>query len=214
MVTRCEILPVDPVSPDEDTILRAAARIRTGGLVVFPTSSFYGLGTSALDTAAVDRVFRVKNRDPRKPLLILIGSLVELSPLVQSVPESGVRLIETFWPGTLTLVFQASDVLPSNLTGHTGKIGIRLANHAVAASLVRAVGGPITGTSANLSGHGGCNLVSLLDSHIRNQVDLVLDAGELKGQKVSTVVDVTVDPPRVLREGVIDAAQVMQALHG
>ena len=205
----CEILPVGPESPDQGTIAKAAALIKKGGLVVFPTSSFYGLATEAFNAEAVGKVFRVKKRDPHKPLLILIASLADLTPLVRAVPKTATRLMEAFWPGRLTIIFQAADLLPSNLTGHTGQIGIRLAGHPVASSLAKAVGNPFTGTSANLSGKGGCTAVAQLDQHIRNQVDLILDAGKLEGGEASTVVDVTVAPPKILREGVIDAEKIM-----
>ena len=122
--------------------------------------------------------------------------------------------MEAFWPGSLTLVFHAAAPVPSNLTGYTGKIGIRLGGYPVASALVRAVGGPITGTSANLSGQGGCVSVAEIDRSIKNQVDLVLDAGTLRGVRGSTVVDVAVDPPRILREGAIDAEKIWTVLKG
>jgi L-threonylcarbamoyladenylate synthase len=203
-----EILSVDTESPDQDTIGEAAALMKEGGLVVFPTSSFYGLGTGAFNAEAVDRVFRVKNRDPQKPVLILVASLADVATLVRSIPQRAMRLMEAFWPGGLTLVFQAADLLPSNLTGYTGKIGIRLASHPVASALVTAMGGPITGTSANLSGKSSCTAVAEIDRHIKDQVDLVLDAGKLAGGKGSTVVDVTQNPPKVLREGAVGAEKV------
>ncbi|MCK4390066.1 MAG: threonylcarbamoyl-AMP synthase [Desulfobacterales bacterium] len=189
-------------------IARAASLIKKGGIVIFPTSSFYGLGANAFNGEAVDKVFRVKKRDPKKPVLILIASLADLAPLVRSIPNTGKRLMEAFWPGSLTLVFHAADFLPSNLTGCTGKIGIRLAGHPVACALLKLVGSAITGTSANLSGKGGCITVAEVDHYIRNQVDLVLDAGRLGGGQGSTVVDVTVDPPKILREGAIDAEKI------
>lgn len=210
----CETLSVDPESPDQDTIAKAAALIKKGRLVVFPTSSFYGLGTKALNAEAVDKVFQAKKRDPRKPVLILIASLVDLGPLVKSIPPMVTPLIEAFWPGDLTLVFHAADILPPNLPGHTGKIGIRLAGHPVASALVKAVGSPITGTSANISGKGACTAVAHLDLPVRDQVDLVLDAGRLAGGKGSTVVDVTTDPPKILRQGAIDAKEIWTALKG
>ena len=203
-----EILSVDTESPDQDTIGEAAALMKEGGLVVFPTSSFYGLGTGAFNAEAVDRVFRVKNRDPQKPVLILVACLADVATLVRSIPQRAMRLMEAFWPGGLTLVFQAADLLPSNLTGYTGKIGIRLPSHPVASALVTAMGGPITGTSANLSGKSSCTAVAEIDRYIKDQVDLVLDAGKLAGGKGSTVVDVTQDPPKVLREGAVGAEKV------
>lgn len=208
----CEILPVDPDSPDPDSINRTAALIKKGGLVVFPTSSFYGLGTYALNAEAVGRVFQVKKRDPQNPLLIVIASVSDLDPLVQSIPQTAIRLMKAFWPGGLTLVFEAASLLPPNLTGYTGRIGIRLAGHPVARTLTKAVGSPITGTSANLSGHGACSEVAHLDHHIRDEVDLVLDAGRLGGGEGSTVVDVTADPPKILRQGVIAAEKIWTVL--
>lgn len=207
-----KIFPVDKDAPNGETMDKAAAVIARGGLVVFPTSSFYGIGARAFDPEAVARVFRVKKRDPQKPLLILIASLADLGPLVRSVPSAAAALVEAFWPGSLTLVFEAAGRLPSNLTGRTGKIGIRLASHPVALRLVQAVGSPITGTSANLSGKGGCREAALLDPQIRYQVDMVLDAGRLPGKKGSSVVDVTVRPPAVLREGAVSAEEIARVL--
>ena len=204
-----EILSVDTESPEQDTIGKAAASMKKGGLVVFPTSSFYGLGTEAFNAEAVDKVFRVKNRDPQKPVLILVASLADVATLVRSIPKTAMRLMEAFWPGGLTLVFHAADLLPSNLTGYTGKIGIRLASHPVASALITAMGDPITGTSANLSGKSSCTTVAEIDRYIKDQADLVLDAGKLAGGKGSTVVDVTQDPPKILREGAVGAEKVV-----
>jgi L-threonylcarbamoyladenylate synthase len=208
----CETLSVDPQSPDRDAISKAASRINRGRLVVFPTSTFYGLGAQAFDIDAVDRVFRLKRRNSEKPILILIASLTDLAPLVRSIPETAQRIIKAFWPGSVTLVFRAAEILPKNLTGQTGKIGIRVVNHPVASALVREVGSPVTGTSANISGEDGCASVGQLDRRIKANVDLVLDAGELGGGKGSTVVDVTVDPPRILREGLIRQEEITASL--
>jgi L-threonylcarbamoyladenylate synthase len=208
----CEFVSVDPRFPDKEIIRKAAQLIKKGGLVVFPTSTFYGLGAHAFDSDAVDSVFRAKQRRPQEPILVLIASQADLAPLVQSVPAAARCLIKAFWPGGLSLVFRASDVLPPNLTGYTGKIGIRLAAHPVARALVKAVGSPITGTSANLSGKGGCTTVSELNHPIRSRVDLVLDAGGLGGGEGSTVVDVTQMPPEILRAGVVSAEKIAAVL--
>jgi L-threonylcarbamoyladenylate synthase len=210
----CDIVSVDPESPEPDAITRAADLIRTGGLVVFPTSSFYGLGAQALNPDVVERVFQVKERDPEKPLLILIASETDLDALVQSIPQTAKHLMEVFWPGSLALVFKAKDSLPPNLTGYTKKIGIRLAGHPVASSLTTVVGSPITGTSANLSGHAPCSAVADLEPNFRDQVDLILDAGTLGSGEASTVVDVTSDTARIIREGAVDSAKIRAVLEG
>ena len=203
---------MNPQSPDQKMIGKAAQWIKKGGLVVFPTSTFYGLGAHAFNPSAVERVFRAKERHQKKPILVLIACLADLVPLVQSVPMEARHLINAFWPGDVTLIFHASDVFPANLTGHTGKIGIRLAAHPAAAALVKTVGSPITATSANLSGKGGCVSVTDLDPQIRARVDLVIDAGKLGRGKGSTVVDVTAVPPKILRAGVISAEKIRAVL--
>lgn len=209
-----DILAVDPRFVDKRVIARAASRIHGGGLVVFPTNTFYGLGARALDAHAVEKVYQAKKRNPEKPLLILIASLADLPGLVKTVPAVAERIIKAFWPGSVTLVFQAKEGFPANLTGHTGKIGIRLAGHPVASALVREVGSPVTATSANLSGNMGAISVNGLDKEMLEYVDLVLDAGLLAGGSGSTLVDVTVDPPRVLREGTIPGHEIQTLLDG
>jgi len=204
----CEILALNPKIPDKQVIGKAASCIKDGGLVVFPTHTFYGLGAMALDADAVERVYRAKKRSQQKPLLILISSVADLPALVQSVPDPANPLIKAFWPGSVTLVFRAKESLPANLTGNTGKIGIRLAGHPVASALVQRVGSPVTGTSANISGNKGAVSVDGLDKDMLQHVDLVLDAGRLPGGKGSTLVDVTLDPPVVLREGTISADRI------
>jgi L-threonylcarbamoyladenylate synthase len=116
--------------------------------------------------------------------------------------------MKAFWPGRVTLVFDARDTLPVLLTARTGKIGVRLPGHPVAAAMLRQINGPVTGTSANLSGHPACSRLADLDPRIAGRVDLVLDAGALQGGVGSTVVDVTEHPPKILREGEVTASQI------
>lgn len=200
-----EAVKVISVRPEnlEDSINKAAQIILKEGIVVFPTRAFYGLGANAFSCEAVEKVYRIKQRDPAKPILILIADLKELAPLVRDVPDAASDLIEQYWPGKATLVFDAAKTLPENLTGGTGKIGIRLVGHPVAKKLVKAVGHPVTGTSANISGRPACAKVNDLDAELVQKVDLILDSGRLAGDKGSTVIDVTVAPPKVLREGVV-----------
>jgi L-threonylcarbamoyladenylate synthase len=120
--------------------------------------------------------------------------------------------MQTFWPGRLTLVFEARQTLPHQLTARSGKIGVRLPGHPVALALTQQVGNAITGTSANLSGRPGCYQVSDLGPDIAEQLDLILDGGTLKGGVGSTVVDITEDPPRILREGQVTAEEIRSCL--
>jgi L-threonylcarbamoyladenylate synthase len=194
------------------TIRCAAAIIRRGGLVVFPTHGLYGLGADALDPDAVRRVFEAKGRSGAKPLSALISSLEMLDLLAQAVSPLARRLMQRLWPGKVTFVVPARQGLPPGMCSNLGRIGVRWVAHPVAAALVSAVGGPVTGTSANLSGQPGCAAVQHIPAEILDKVDLVLDAGELAGGPGSTVVDVTGPDPRILRQGALAADKITAAL--
>jgi len=188
--------------------------IKQGGVVVFPTRGLYGLGADALDPDAVEKIIKIKQRPADNPILVLIYSRRQLDSLVKNISPAAAAIMDAFWPGRVTLVFDACDSLSNRLTARSGKIGVRLAGHPVAAALVRQVGRPVTGTSANLSGRPGCHQVQYLDPPVAEQVDLILDAGVLEGGAGSTVVDVTIDPPKILREGQVPADDISGALSG
>ena len=192
---------IDPARPEPEIIEEAAGAIAAKKVVVFPTRCLYGLGADAFDAQTVEQVFSLKQRPENKPVLVLIPNRREVSRLATRVSEAARRLMDEIWPGDLTLVFFARPEVPEILTAGTGKIGIRLPGHPAAAALVEAIGRPITGTSANLSGGSGVARVQELAPEIADRVDLILDAGPLKGGVGSIVVDVTVDPPKILREG-------------
>ena len=186
-------------------LARAGQILLDGGLVAFPTETFYGLAVNALNEEAVGRLFALKKRGNDRPILILIPSLEYLERYVEQVPEIASMLIKRFWPGGLTLLFRAGPSIPGLLTAGTGKIGIRLSSHPVATGLAKAVDSPITGTSANISGQPPCTNAGEVRDSLKGGVDLILDGGETKGGKGSTVLDITVNPPRIFREGEISA---------
>ena len=199
--------------PQPELVREAADVIQRGGVVGFPTRCLYGLGADALNSEAVNRIFELKQRPAGNPILVLIDHNSQLQPLVKRIPALASDLIDYYWPGKITLVFEAADTLPVNLTAGSGKIGIRMPGHAVARALVNAVKGPITGTSANLSGSPGCFRVSDFEPQVARGLDLILDAGDLKGGAGSTVVDVSQDEIQILREGEISAQELL-ALSG
>ena len=203
---------VDPRSPKPDSIAQAAEVVRSGGVVCFPTRCLYGLGADAFSVAAVERIYEIKQRPAEMPLLVLINAAAQLAGLAKRIPRMAHVLMQRFWPGRLTLVLEAEANIPDHLTAGNGKIGIRLAAHPVARALVEAVAYPITGTSANISGGVGCRQISELNPQIRREVDLILDAGPLKGGVGSTVVDVTGDSPVVIREGEVSKPEIIAAL--
>ena len=187
---------------------KASSIIRSGGVVAFPTESFYGLGVSAWDGEAIQRLFTVKKREEDQPLLLLIPTKSLLTHYVIRVPDMANQIMEEFWPGGLTLIFEANPDLPYLLTAGTGKIGLRLSIHPVATALAQAVGFPITGTSANISGQAACSSAEAVRHSLGKGVDFILDGGETKGGKGSTVLDITVDPPMILREGMVSREQL------
>lgn len=205
-------IEVNPTDPQPELITKAARAIKKGGVLAFPTRYLYGLGADALNPAAVDRVFEIKRRPVDKPLLILVRRQEELLQLVRSVPQTALRVMNRFWPGDVTIVLEAGKNLPKNLTGDSGKIGIRLPQHPVAVALVEAVGGPITATSANLAGESGCSRIADLAPAIAEKLDLILDAGPLKGGIGSTVLDLTAQRPVILREGAVAAKEIFAVL--
>ncbi len=206
------ILTVDPRRPGPEAVGQAAGKITAGGVVVFPTRGLYGLGADAFNLSALERVYRIKQRPENKPILVLVRFVDDVLRLAAEVPETARRIMDRCWPGRVTLVFAARPEVPGLLTAGSGKLGIRLPGHPVAAALVAAAGGPITGTSANIAGEPGVSQVEDLSKEVADRVDLILDAGPLEGGAGSTVVDVTVDPPRVLREGAVPVSELESLL--
>ena len=171
--------------------------------MAFPTETFYGLAADARNEAAIKKIFQVKGREEGNPILLLVADRSWLSGLVQEVNSQAERLMENFWPGPLTLVFRASPTVSPLLTADTGKIGIRVSGLAVAQALTRAVGRPITGTSANLSGRSGAANAEEVVQSLGEKLDAVLDGGKTAGGLGTTVLDVSGSIFRVLRNGVV-----------
>jgi len=197
------ILKADTEDSLQSAIQEAAQVILAGGIVAVPTESFYGLAVHALNENAIERLFAVKQRREDNPVLILIASKESLDSYVMEVSDRARKLMGRFWPGGLTMVFLADPILPPSLTAGTGKIGVRLSSHPVPTELAKVLGAPITGTSANRSGQPGCSTAEEVMEAVGEDIDLILDGGKTTGGKGSTVLDVTVAPPVILREGMV-----------
>ena len=206
------IVSIDPVTPESDPIAKAGKILQKNGIVIFPAKCLYGIAANALDETAIKKVFHLKQRPWDNPILVLIPDQKMLPDLVTSISRQACKLMDAFWPGNITLVFEAKKHISELLTAGTCKIGIRIPSHPVAKTLVEHLTFPITGTSANLSGQDGCNNIDQLSSQIIDQADLVLDAGSLKGGLRSTIVDVTASPVIVIREGEVKTSQITQIL--
>jgi L-threonylcarbamoyladenylate synthase len=209
---RKRIKTIDPFHPHPDIIEEAVGMILSGGVIMFPTRGLYGLGADANHHEAVEKVFQIKQRPLDKALLVLIGDRADLDDLVKYIPGSAENIMKRFWPGGVTIVFEAKETVSESLTAGTGKIGARMPEHPVALALSKAFGGPITGTSANLSGSPGCKKIDDIDFSVAKELDLILDAGPLSGGTGSTVVDVTVNPPVILRVGSVSEEEIFAAL--
>ncbi len=205
MVLRCDL---------SDPSLREAARIvYGGGIIAFPTDTFYGLGACPFDARAVQRIVELKERSRRvAPILVLIRSRADLSALVGEITPAAERLMEVYWPGPLTLVFRAAKAAPAMLTAGTGTIGVRLPAHSDVQRVLEAVGGPLTGTSANRSGRPPATTADDVERALGDDVDAILNGGATPGGLPSTVVDTTVTPPRVIREGRVPMASLRSVL--
>lgn len=202
------IIKVDARSPQEEVIQKACAILKKGGLVAFPTETFYGLGADALNDTALAKIFTIKRRPRHKPLLVIISQKAQLRSLVSEIPPLAEKLMEAFWPGPLTMIFKARSGLPALLTGGTDTVGVRMSSHPVARHLSAAFGFPLTATSANVSGGKNPLVAQDVCNQLGQEVDVVLDGGKTGGVKGSTIIDLTVLPPRIVREGDIPVDEV------
>ena len=192
-------------------LIKALHIISEGGIVAFPTESFYGLGVDATNTDAVKNLFQIKKRDLNSPILILISSLRDLPRYVAYIPSQAKKLGKKFWPGGLTMVFQSSPVVSSLLTSSTGRIGIRISSHPIAYALSKTLHAPITATSANVSGKPPCISADQVLECFKNTIDLILDGGKTQGKYPSTILDVTSDPPRIIRKGIVKVEEIIES---
>jgi len=208
-----EILKPDADNSEKKVLSRAAEILAGGGIIAYPTETFYGLGADATNEKAIEKIFAVKGRDLKNPISLIIGKPDDIYPLVKNVPETAKILMAAFWPGALTIVFQASDKISPLLTAGSGKIGLRISSHPIALKIVQKLKKPLTATSANLSGTPECSLASEVIKQIGDKIDAILDWGETQGSKASTIIDVTCDPPVILREGVISRQAIEECIN-
>ncbi len=184
--------------------LRDAANIlRDGGLVAFPTETVYGLGCNGLNEDAASKVYEAKGRPSDNPLILHIAEREELDELVKEIPESAEKLMDTFWPGPMTLIFRKSDRVPQAITGGLETVAIRMPAHTGARELIKAAGLPIAAPSANLSGRPSPTMAAHVIEDLDGRVDMIIDGGEVGIGYESTILDMTGLRPVILRPGFI-----------
>jgi L-threonylcarbamoyladenylate synthase len=203
---------VDRDVPEVDAVEAAAVMVRGGGLVIYPTETFYGIAADPVNGAAVERLFDAKGREKGKPIPLVASDMDAVMRAVSAWPPFAAKLAEVYWPGPLTLVLPASEAMHPLVHAGTGKVGVRISPHPVARRLAAAAGGLITATSANLSGDPPASAVEGLSERLVSLVDMVLDSGRLSGGLPSTVVDLSSVEPRLLRDGCVPWGEVLRAM--
>lgn len=195
---------------DMDTINQAGEIIRQGGLVAFPTETVYGLGADALNEEAAAKIYAAKGRPSDNPLIAHIADLEMLKPLVEEIPPVAEKLMDAFWPGPMTLIFNKSNLVPKGTTGGLDTVAVRYPNHPIAQALIKAAGVSIAAPSANLSGKPSPTLGEHVIDDMDGRIDMIIDGGMVGMGLESTIIDVTVNPPMILRPGFITYEMVKE----
>ena len=188
-------------SASGDWLVPALRILRGGGLIGYPTETFYGIGADPFSVDAVKSIFDLKGRSGSSPITLIIGDITMLDALVTGVSPQAINLMERHWPGALTIVFNASPLLPEELLAGRSTVGVRLSGCAIARELSKSFGGPITATSANPSAKPAPVTAKGVVDYFGESIDGVIDGGTLGGTLGSTIVDVTGDTLSVIREG-------------
>lgn len=198
---------------DTSDLETVVSTLQAGGVIGFPTDSTYGIGVDPFDAVALERVLRLKGRAPGKPILLLVDSISMAASLAHT-DHPFERVAERFWPGPLTLILRSLGQLPASVTAGTGTVGLRQpAGPPWALGLISRLGGPITATSANRSGQAPARSSEEVGRSVGDDIDILIDGGRLEGLP-STVLDLTRDPPEVVREGAISYDELQEFFAG
>ena len=191
---------------------KAASIIRDGGLVAFPTETVYGLGGNALNKESSKKIYEAKGRPSDNPLIVHVSDISEVAPLVKNIPDKAKKLMDAFWPGPMTLVFEKSNIVPDETTGGLDSVAIRLPANTVARELIKKSGVPIAAPSANQSGRPSPTTSSHVICDMNGKIDMIIDGGSSTVGLESTIIDVTKDRPLVLRPGFISLEDIIETI--
>jgi L-threonylcarbamoyladenylate synthase len=206
------VLKVNREKPENAQIRTAAEVIRRGGLVAFPTETVYGLGADAMNAEAVRRIYAAKKRPLDNPIIVHVASKWDIYRLSEEIPQKAEKLMNIFWPGPLTLVLKASKKVPEATTGGLDTVAIRMPNHNVALALIIQSGVPIAAPSANLSGRPSPTTAEHVKQDLDGRIEVILDGGPTSIGVESTVLDLTADPPQILRPGGTPYEELLKVL--
>ena len=206
-----EIVKIDAANIDENAIEKAAEIIKNGGLVAFPTETVYGLGANALDAEASRKIYEAKGRPSDNPLIAHIASLDKLDEIVEDVSDVAKKLIDKFWPGPMTLIFNKKELVPDSTTGGLKTLAVRFPSNEIAKALIEKSGVPIAAPSANTSGKPSPTKGEHVIEDLDGKVDMIIDGGEVGLGLESTIIDVTGEPT-ILRPGFITQEMLEQVI--
>lgn len=190
----------------------AGGILKSGGLVAFPTETVYGLGADALNEDAAKKTYEAKGRPSDNPLIVHIAKRSALDPIVARIPEKAEKVAEKFWPGPLTMVFEKSELVPYGTTGGLETVAVRMPNHVLACQLIEAGGGYISAPSANSSGRPSPTSADHVAEDLHGKIDMIVDGGLVEIGVESTILDMTVEPPMILRPGAITVEMLEQVI--
>ncbi len=194
---------VDNKQPEQKWIKQAADILKNGGLVAFPTETVYGLGANGLDACACKKIYEAKGRPSDNPLILHIAEKKDLYTIVKEVPQKAEKLMNAFWPGPLTMIFQKEDCVPYEITGGFSTVAVRFPSHTVAQAIIKASGLPIAAPSANSSGKPSPTKASHVIFDLNGKIDMIIDGGNAEFGLESTIIDVSEEIPTLLRPGAI-----------
>ncbi len=198
---------------DETMIEEAGRIIRKGGLVAFPTETVYGLGGDALNPESSKKIYAAKGRPSDNPLIVHIADKKDLHRIVREVPEKAKKLMEAFWPGPLTMIFYKNELVPQATTGGLDTVAVRMPSDRIAAAFIRAAGGFVAAPSANVSGRPSTTTAAHVEEDLSGRIEMILDGGQAVIGLESTIVDMSVEPPVILRPGAV-TKEMMEAVIG
>lgn len=202
------IIKIDPGCIESSKIKTIADVLKNEGIVIYPTDTFYGLGANCFSRRATQRIYEIKKRAFSRPLSVVISDVEMLAKIVSEIPPQFESLSKKFWPGPLTLIFKASTLVPKELLSPEGSIGVRLPAHPWVREMVKYTSFPVTATSANISGKKEMADPGEVVKIFYGKVDLIADGGKTAGILPSTVVDLTLERPRIIRKGVIPSSEL------
>ena len=206
------LIRMDEQQIDLELIKEAGDIIKAGGLVAFPTETVYGLGGDALNAQSSEKIYRAKGRPSDNPLIVHIADMEALSAIVREIPNDALKLAERFWPGPLTMILHKSELVPYETTGGLNTVAVRMPVNPIARELIRAAGGYVAAPSANRSGRPSPTVAKYVIEDMDGRIELILDGGDVEIGLESTIVDLTMPQPTVLRPGFITRQMLEQVL--